>query len=43
MTTRQYLVAYAPQGEPLRLLGVIHGQRSPRMIAAIVRKRQEAV
>jgi plasmid stabilization system protein ParE len=35
-----YLVAYAPPEQPLWIIAVIHGQRSPRVIAAILRERQ---
>jgi plasmid stabilization system protein ParE len=35
-----YLIAYAPDERPLWVVAVIHGQRSPRVIAAILRERQ---
>jgi toxin ParE1/3/4 len=35
------LVAYAPDEKPLLVLAVIHGSRSPRVLAAILRNRAE--
>ena len=35
-----YLIAYAPTERPLWIIAVIHGQRSPRVMAAILRDRQ---
>jgi plasmid stabilization system protein ParE len=37
---RGYLIAYAPDEKPLWILAVIHGRRSPRVMAAILRGRQ---
>ena len=37
---RYYLIAYAPDEEPLWVIAVIHGRRSPRVIAAILRGRE---
>jgi len=37
-----YLVAYAPEESPLLVIAVIHGSRSPRVIAAMLRGRQNA-
>jgi toxin ParE1/3/4 len=39
-TVRNYLIAYAPDEKPLLVVAVIHGRRSPRVIAAILRKRR---
>jgi plasmid stabilization system protein ParE len=36
---REYLIAYAPDEKPLWVVAVIHGRRSPRVIAAILRAR----
>jgi plasmid stabilization system protein ParE len=36
---REYLIAYAPDENPLWVIAVIHGRRSPRVIAAILRGR----
>ena len=36
---RNYLIAYAPDEKPLWVVGVIHGRRSPRVMAAILRSR----
>lgn len=38
---RNYLIAYAPEEEPLWVMAVIHGNRSPRVMAAILRSREE--
>ena len=37
---RDYLVAYAPDEKPLWVIAVMHGHRSPRVMAAILRGRQ---
>jgi len=37
---REYLIAYAPQETPLLVVAVIHGRRSPRVIAAMLRGRE---
>src|SRR5438093_7737053 len=34
---RNYLIAYAPDERPLLVLAVLHGPRSPRVMAAILR------
>lgn len=34
---REYLIAYAPDENPLWVVAIIHGRRSPRVIAAILR------
>jgi plasmid stabilization system protein ParE len=36
---RTYLIAYAPELEPLWIVAVIDGRRSPRVIAALLRGR----
>jgi plasmid stabilization system protein ParE len=36
---RDYLIAYAPDEKPLVVLAVLHGRRSPRVMAAILRER----
>jgi plasmid stabilization system protein ParE len=36
---REYLIAYAPDEDPLWVIAVIHGRRNPRVIAAILRGR----
>jgi len=36
---REYLVAYAPEAKPLLVVAVLHGRRSPRVIAALLRGR----
>ena len=38
--SREYLVAYAPDEKPLLVVAVIHGRRSPRVMAAILRGRE---
>ena len=37
VTVREYLIAYAPEKNPLWVVAVMHGRRSPRVIAAIPR------
>jgi len=36
---REYLIAYAPDQDPLWVVAVIHGRRSPRVVAAILSGR----
>lgn len=36
----QYLIAYAPNEKPLWIVAVMHGRRSPRVMAAILRGRE---
>ncbi|MBZ5675534.1 MAG: type II toxin-antitoxin system RelE/ParE family toxin [Acidobacteriia bacterium] len=36
---REYLIAYAPDEIPLWVVAVMHGRRSPRVMAAILRGR----
>jgi plasmid stabilization system protein ParE len=38
---RDYLIAYAPDESPLWVLGILHGRRNPRVMAAILRGREE--
>ena len=35
----EYLIAYAPEKNPLWVVAVMHGRRSPRVVAAILRGR----
>ena len=35
-----YLIAYAPDQKPLWVVAVMHGRRSPRIMAAILRGRE---
>ncbi len=37
----EYLIAYAPEESPLWVIAVIHGRRNPRVMAAILRGREE--
>ncbi len=37
---RDYLIAYAPEESPLWVIAVLHGRRSPRVMAAILRDRE---
>jgi len=39
-TVRDYLIAYAPDEKPPLVIAVLHGRRSPRVIAAILRARK---
>jgi plasmid stabilization system protein ParE len=36
---RDYLIAYAPEEKPLWVVAVMHGRRSPHLMAAILRGR----
>jgi plasmid stabilization system protein ParE len=36
----EYLIAYAPDEKPLWVVAVMHGRRSPRVRAAILRGRE---
>jgi toxin ParE1/3/4 len=37
---RDFLLAYAPDEKPLVVLAFLHGRRSPRVMAAILRERK---
>lgn len=37
---REYLIAYAAEEKPLWVVAVIHGRRSPRVMAAVLRGRE---
>jgi len=37
---RDFLVGYTPDDDPLVVLAVLHGGRSPRVMAAILRERK---
>jgi len=37
IVVREYLIAYAPDEKPLWIVAVIHGRRSPRLMAKILR------
>lgn len=39
----EYLIAYAPDEHPLWVIAVLHGRRDPRLMAAILRGREESV
>jgi toxin ParE1/3/4 len=36
---RDYVIAYVPDEKPLAVIAVLHGRRSPRSIAAMLRGR----
>jgi toxin ParE1/3/4 len=36
---RDYVIAYAPDDNPLAVIAVLHGRRNPRVISAILRGR----
>jgi plasmid stabilization system protein ParE len=36
----EYLIAYAPDPKPLWVVALMHGRRSPRVMAAILRGRE---
>lgn len=37
---RDYLIAYAPEERPVLVVAVLHGRRSPLVMAAVLRARQ---
>lgn len=39
LRVRAYLIAYAPEESPLWVIAVLHGRRSPRIMAAVLRGR----
>lgn len=39
-TTGNYLIAYAPDEKPLVVIAILHGRRSPRVMAALLRGRE---
>ena len=39
-SARNYVIAYAPDEKPLWIVAIIHGSRSPRVMAAILRDRE---
>jgi plasmid stabilization system protein ParE len=39
-TIRDYLIVYSPDEKPLVVIAVLHGRRSPRILAAILRERK---
>jgi toxin ParE1/3/4 len=40
ITVYDYLIAYAPDEKPIWVIGVLHGRRNPRLIAAILKDRR---
>ena len=40
IVVHEYLIAYAPDEKPLWVIAVMHGRRSPRVMAAILRGRE---
>ena len=40
IVVRESLIAYAPEEKPLWVVAVMHGRRSPRVMAAILRGRE---
>ena len=40
ITAQNYLIAYAPDKKPLWVVAVMHGRRSPRLMATILRGRE---
>lgn len=39
-SVRDFLIAYAPDEQPLLVVAVLHGRRNPRVIAALLRGRE---
>jgi toxin ParE1/3/4 len=40
LVVSNYLVVYAPEDRPLVVVGILHGRRNPRVMAAILRGRE---
>jgi plasmid stabilization system protein ParE len=40
INVREYLIAYAPDEKPLWVIAVMHGRRSPQVMAAVLRGRE---
>jgi plasmid stabilization system protein ParE len=40
IVVREYLIAYALEEKPLWVIAIMHGRRSPRVMAAILRGRE---
>ena len=38
---REYMIAYTPDKRPLWVVAVLHGRRNPRLMAVILRGREE--
>jgi toxin ParE1/3/4 len=39
-SVRNYLIAYIPDASPLVVIAIVHGRRSPRTIASLLRGRE---
>jgi plasmid stabilization system protein ParE len=39
-SVRSFLIAYAPDEEPVLVIAVLHGRRNPRVMAALLRERE---
>ena len=40
LLVRDYLICYAPRERPLSVLAILHGRRSPRVLAALLKGRE---
>ena len=40
VTVSEYLIAYAPDDDPLWVVAIMHGKRNPRVMAALLRERE---
>jgi plasmid stabilization system protein ParE len=40
IVVREYLIAYAPEQQPLWVIALFHGRRNPRVMASILRGRE---
>jgi plasmid stabilization system protein ParE len=38
---REYVIVYAPEKQPLWVVAILHGRRNPRVLASILRGREE--
>ena len=41
LSVREYVIAYTAEQKPVVILAVLHGRRNPRLIAALLRAREE--
>ena len=40
LRVRDYLIAYAPEVQPLLVVAIIHGRRNPRLMASLIEDRR---
>lgn len=40
LRVRDYLIAYAPEVQPLLVVAILHGRRNPRLMASLIEDRR---